>query len=62
MGSTNVTTDASGDATFSFNVIAAVTPGHRATATATDLSTNNTSEFSGAPLVSSGYTLAGTVF
>ena len=62
LGSTNVTTNASGDATFAYNVIAAVTPGHRVTATATDLSTNNTSEFSGTALVSSGYTLAGTVF
>jgi len=45
LGSTNVTTNASGNASFSFSVFGPVA-GLFITATATDLTTNNTSEFS----------------
>ena len=45
LGSTNITTDASGNASFTANLAAAVPPGEFISATVTD-STNDTSEFS----------------
>ena len=45
LGFTNVTTDGSGNATFSPTLSAAVASGQYVSATATDLTTNNTSEF-----------------
>ncbi|MBL7986084.1 MAG: HYR domain-containing protein, partial [Flavobacteriales bacterium] len=56
-----VTTNASGNATINANLTGITIPtGHYVTATATNLATNNTSEFSGALL--SGSTISGTVF
>ncbi len=46
IGSLNVTTDASGNATFSASLSATVPQGELVTATATDLGNNDTSEFS----------------
>ncbi|MCC9656619.1 cadherin domain-containing protein [Rhodopirellula halodulae] len=46
LGSVNVTTDGSGDATFSTSFAAALPTGSLVTATATDLTNNETSEFS----------------
>jgi hypothetical protein len=48
IGATTVTTDASGDATFTVSLSAAVAAGRFVTSTATDLLGNNTSEFSDA--------------
>jgi hypothetical protein len=47
LGFANVTTNDSGNASFTANFPVAVPVGHFITATATDLSNNNTSEFSG---------------
>ena len=52
LGSTNLTTDASGNASFTANLSAAVAPGQFIAATITD-STNNTSEFSADVMVQS---------
>jgi len=52
LGATNVTTDAGGNASFTANLAAAVTPGQFIAATVTD-STNNTSEFSADVMVQS---------
>ncbi|WP_233214590.1 LamG-like jellyroll fold domain-containing protein [Rhodopirellula bahusiensis] len=46
LGSIDVTTDGSGNATFDTNFVAALPSGTLVTATATDLTTNETSEFS----------------
>ena len=50
LGSTSVTTDASGNATFTASVAGSV-GGHYITATATNVVTKDTSEFSGDPLL-----------
>jgi parallel beta-helix repeat protein len=52
LGATNLTTDASGNASFTANLAAAVAPGQFIAATVTD-STNNTSEFSADVIVQS---------
>jgi titin len=52
LGATNITTDASGKASFTANLAAAVAPGRFIAATVTD-STNNTSEFSADVMVQS---------
>ncbi|MCX7640780.1 MAG: right-handed parallel beta-helix repeat-containing protein [Pyrinomonadaceae bacterium] len=65
LGATNVTTNAAGAATINFNASVGVTVGHFVTATATDLTTGDTSEFSAAQQVqaptSAGVTVAGRV-
>jgi hypothetical protein len=56
-----VSTDASGNATINANLAGTTIPtGHYVTATATNLATNNTSEFSASLL--SGFTISGSVF
>jgi titin len=52
LGSTNITTDAGGNASFTANLAATVAPGQFIAATVTD-STNNTSEFSADVMVQS---------
>jgi uncharacterized repeat protein (TIGR01451 family) len=51
LGSTTVTTDGGGDASFNVNFAAAVSSGDVITATATDTTTDDTSEFSNAETV-----------
>ncbi len=56
-----IATDASGNATINATLTGVTIPaGHYVTATATNLATNNTSEFSGALLA--GFSISGTVF
>ena len=51
LGQTGVTTDGSGNATFTFSPTQKVSKGQKITATATDTSAQNTSEFSAAKKV-----------
>ncbi|MBL7950886.1 MAG: HYR domain-containing protein, partial [Flavobacteriales bacterium] len=63
LGTTNVTTDASGNSAFSHVMPAGGTLlGHFISATATNTVLNNTSEFSAAVAVGSGGSISGTVF
>jgi CSLREA domain-containing protein/uncharacterized repeat protein (TIGR01451 family) len=61
LGSQDVTTDAGGDVSFSVNLGTATPSGNVVTATATDLTTNDTSEFSACRSVSGGDPLTFTV-
>jgi len=64
LGSFNVPTDAFGNITFNqlLSGVGVVNPGERVTATATNLTTNSTSEFSQNVTAVAGYDVGGTIY